>query len=75
MGEMKCIIIKDDKWHDITTELPSTTTNVDFINNGGEVVTNGQIFIDMSGAYAALKTDIGYTWDSIEKYKYWRFKQ
>lgn len=29
----------------------------------------------MSGPYAALKTDIGYTWDSIEKYKYWRFKQ
>ena len=75
MGEMKYIIIKNDKWHDIKTELPSTTTNVEFINNDGKVVTNGQNFIDMSGAYAALKTDIGYTWDSIEKYKYWRFKQ
>ena len=72
---MKYIIIKDDKWHDIKAELPSTTTNVEFINNDGEVVTNGQIFIDMSRAYAALKTDIGYTLDSIEKYKYWRFKQ
>lgn len=74
MGEMKHIIIKDDKWHDIKTELPATTTNVEFINNRSEVVTNGQIFIDMSGAYAALQTDIGYTWDSIEKYKYWRFR-
>lgn len=71
---MKRIIIKDDKWHDIKVELPATTTDVEFINSG-EVVTNGQIFIDMSGVYAALKTDIGYTWDSIEKYKYWRFKQ
>lgn len=75
MGEVKHIIIKDDKWHDIKVELPATTTDVEFINNSGEVVTNGQIFIDMSGADAALKTDIGYTWDSIEKYKYWRFKQ
>ena len=71
---MKRIIIKDDKWHDIKTELLPTTTNVEFINNSGEVVTNGQIFIDMSGVYAALKTDIGYTWDAIEKYKYWKFK-
>ena len=72
---MEYIIIKDDKWHDIKTELPSTTSDVEFISNDGKIVTNGHIFIDMSGADAAIKTDIGYTWDSIEKYKYWRFKQ
>lgn len=71
---MEYIIIKDDKWHDIKTELPSTGADVEFINNDDKVVTNGYIFIDMSGVDAAIKTDTGYTWDSIEKYKYWRFK-
>ena len=55
---MKHIIIKDDKWHDIKTELPATTTNVEFINNSGEVVTNGQIFIDMSGVHTRLLKQI-----------------
>jgi hypothetical protein len=54
--------------------LPPTTTDVEFLSNTGEIISNGEIFIDMSGAYAALKTDIGSTWDSIEKYKYWRFR-
>lgn len=71
---MKYVVIKDNKWHDIKIELPSTTTDVEFINNDGEVIPNGHIFIDMSGIYAALKTDVGYTWDSITKYKYWKFK-
>lgn len=67
---MKCIRVKDDKWHDIK----KTTTDVEFLSNTGEIISNGKIFIDMSGAYAALQTDIGSTWDSIEKYKYWRFR-
>ena len=71
---MKYIEIKDNKWHDIKVELPSTTTDVEFINNDGEVIPNGHIFIDMSGAYACLETDIGYMWDSMEKYKCWKFK-
>ena len=71
---MKYISVKDDKWHDIKNELPSSTTNVEFLNNAGKIISNGEIFIDMSGADAALQTDIGFTWDSIEKYEYWRFR-
>lgn len=71
---MKYIRVKDDKWHDIKNELPPTTTDVEFLSNTGEIISNGKIFIDMSGVYAALQTDIGSTWDSIEKYKYWRFR-
>lgn len=71
---MKYISVKDDKWHDIKNELPSSTANVEFLDKLGKIISNGEIFIDMSGADAALQTDIGYTWDSIEKYKYWRFR-
>ena len=74
MKNMKYISVKDDKWHDIKNELPSSTTNVEFLNNAGKIISNGEIFIDMSGADAALQTDIGFTWDSIEKYEYWRFR-
>lgn len=71
---MKYIVIKDNNWHDIKNELPATTTDVEFLNNAGEIISNGHIVIEMSGAYASLKTDIGYIWDSMEKYKYWKFK-
>ena len=71
---MKYISVKDDKWHDIKNELPSSTANVEFLDNAGKIISNGEIFIDMSGADAALQTDIGFTWDSIEKYEYWRFR-
>lgn len=71
---MKYISVKDDKWHDIKNELPSSTANVEFLDKTGKIISNGEIFIDMSGADAALQTDIGFTWDSIEKYEYWRFR-
>lgn len=71
---MRYIKDKDNNWHDIKNELPSSTTDVEFLNNAGEVISNGHIVIEMSGAYAALKIDIGYTWDSFDNYKYWRFK-
>lgn len=71
---MKYINIKDDKWHDIKNELPSITADVEFLNNTDEIISNGHIVIEMSGAYAALENDIGYNWDSIDKYKYWRFR-
>ena len=71
---MKYIEIKDDTWHDITQELPAITSDVEFLNNIGEIIPNGHIVIEMSGAYAALEIDIGYTWDSIDRYKYWKFR-
>lgn len=71
---MKYIEVKDNKWHDITQELPAISSNVEFLNNAGEVIPNGHIFIDMSGAYAALEVGIGFLWDSMDRYKYWKFR-
>lgn len=71
---MKYLSVKDIEWHNISDELPSTSTDVEFLDHNNNIVPNGHIYIDMSGVYASLKNDIGYTWDSLEKYKYWRWK-
>lgn len=71
---MKYIEVKDNKWHDITQELPAISSNVEFLNNAGEIILNGHIVIEMSGAYAALEVDIGFLWDSMDRYKYWKFR-
>lgn len=71
---MKYIEVKDNKWHDITKELPAISSNVEFLNNTGEIISNGHIVIEMSGAYAALEIDIGFLWDSMDRYKYWKFR-
>lgn len=71
---MKYIEIKDDKWHDIKEELPATTTDVEFMKKNGEIISNGHIVIEMSEAFAALEVGIGYLWDSIDRYKYWKFR-
>lgn len=71
---MKYIEIKDNEWHDVTKELPAITSDVEFLNNDGEIIPNGHIVIEMSGAYAALEIDIGYVWDSMDRYKYWKFR-
>ncbi len=71
---MKYIEVKDNKWHDITKELPAISSNVEFLNNAGEIISNGHIVIEMSGAFAALEIGIGFLWDSIDRYKYWKFR-
>ena len=71
---MKYIVNKDTMWHNCNEELPSSTTDVEFLDYNNNIITNGHICVDMSGAYAAIKNDIGYTWSSFSKYKCWRFK-
>jgi hypothetical protein len=71
---MKYIEVKDNKWHDITQELPAISSNVEFLNNAGEIIPNGHIVIEMSGAFAALDVGIGFLWDSMDRYKYWKFR-
>lgn len=71
---MKYIEVKDDKWHDIQKELPAISSDVEFLNNAGEIISNGHIVIEMSGAFAALDVGIGFLWDSIDRYKYWKFR-
>ena len=71
---MKWLKIKDEEWHDVNKELPSTTTDVEFITHNNSIV-EGHIFVDMSGAYAAIPNEVGYTWSSFDYYKAWRFRQ
>lgn len=71
---MKFLNIKDTEWHDCKKEMPCSSTDVDFLDYNNNIIPNGHICIEMSGAYAALKQDIGYIWDSFEKYKCWRLK-
>lgn len=70
---MTYISTQDSEWHDISKELPNTSTDVEFLDHNNNI-TNGHLCIEMSGAYATLKNSIGYTWDSLEKYKYWKWK-
>lgn len=71
---MKYITCKDATWHNCKEELPSSTTDVEFLDYNNNIITNGHIYVDMSGAYAALQNGIGYTWSSFSEYKCWRFK-
>ena len=71
---MKYITCKDSIWHNCNEELPSSTTDVEFLDYNNNIITNGHIYVDMSGVYASLKNDIGYIWSSFSEYKCWRFK-
>lgn len=71
---MKYINITDTKWHNVLEELPSQTIDVEFLDKENNIIPNGHIFVDMSGAYASLKNYIGYTWTSFDNYVSWRFK-
>lgn len=70
---MKYITEKDNKWHDCKTEMPSTTTDVEFLDNNDNII-NGHIEVDMAGFYAVIRKDIGYAYSSFDYYKAWRFK-
>ena len=55
--------------------MPTTSTNVEFLDKNGNIIHNGHIFIDMSGPYAALREDNAYTWSSFDLYTHWRLKK
>lgn len=73
---MKYISINpnDNTWHNCKEEMPSSSTNVEFLDKNGNIIPNGHIFIDMSGPYAALREDNVHTWSSFELYTHWRLK-
>lgn len=65
--------LKNDAWHDCKEEMPATTTDVEFLDKDGNIIRNGHIFVDMSGAYAALNVDGVCVWSSFDRYTHWRF--
>jgi hypothetical protein len=72
---MKYISINpnDNTWHNCKEEMPTSSTNVEFLDNNGNIISNGHIYIDMSGPYAALREDNVCTWSSFDLYTHWRF--
>ena len=55
---MKYLSAKDTEWHNISEELPSTSTDVEFLdhnnnnnNNNNNIIPNGHICVEMSGVY------------------------
>lgn len=49
-------------------EMPPTTTKVQLLDKNNNII-DGQLVVEMSGWYVALKT----TWGSLEDYTHWRF--
>lgn len=65
----------DNTWHNCKEEMPTTSTNVEFLDKNGNIIHNGHIFVDMSGAYAALHVDGVFVWSSFDRYTHWRLKK
>ena len=66
---MKFIREKDNKWHNPKEELPSITTNVEFIDLSNNI-RNGEIVVEMSGFYLYIREE---GWISMDNIKQWRF--
>lgn len=63
----------DNTWHNCKKEMPTMSTDVEFLDKDGNIIRNGHIFVDMSGAYAALHEDGVCVWSSFDRYTHWRF--
>lgn len=66
---MKFIDEKDNEWHVMNEEMPTTTTNVELLKHDGTTV-NGEIVVEMSGYYVYLSPN----WGSLSDYSHWRFR-
>jgi len=67
---MKYIREKDDKWHPMNEEMPSTTTDVELKDNDG-MITKATIVSEMSGYYLYK----GPGWGDLSDYTHWRFTE
>lgn len=52
---MKWISKVDYEWHDSDKELPSISSNVEFMDKDGNI-HEGHVQVDMAGGYAAERT-------------------
>lgn len=66
---MKILTKKDYEWHNPKEELPTSTTNIEFIDFSDNV-RNGEIVAEMSGFYLYIE---GEGWSSMDNIKQWRF--
>lgn len=65
---IKIIREVDNVWHDSDKELPTMSTDVEFMDKNG-IIHEGGIQVDMAGHYAYLKN--GYS--SFSEMVKWRF--
>ena len=81
---MKWISEVDYEWHDSDKELPSISSDVEFMDRDGNV-HDGHIQVDMAGGYAVHRNSGGgygdYSsfsimrkWRFVKGMKYWQFK-
>lgn len=66
---MTILTKKDYGWHNPKEELPTSTTNIEFIDFSDNV-RNGEIVTEMSGFYLYIE---GEGWSSMDNIKQWRF--
>lgn len=66
---MTILTKKDYEWHNPKEELPTSTTNIEFIDSS-DTVRKGEIVVEMSGFYLYIQ---GEGWDSVDNIKQWRF--
>ena len=66
---MTILTKKDYEWHNPKEELPTSTTNIEFIDSSDNV-RKGEIVVEMSGFYLYIEEE---GWDSMDNIKQWRF--
>ena len=66
---MTILTKKDYEWHNPKEELPTSTTNIEFIDSSDNV-RKGEIVAEMSGFYLYIE---GEGWSSMDNIKQWRF--
>ena len=66
---MTILTKKDYEWHNPKEELPTSTTNIEFIDFSDNV-RKGEIVVEMSGFYLYIEEE---GWSSMDNIKQWRF--
>ena len=66
---MTILTKKDYEWHNPKEELPTSTTNIEFIDSSNNV-RNGKIVVEMSGFYLYIPEE---GWESMDIIKMWKF--
>lgn len=70
---MEYIKEKDNIWHDPKKELPTTTTDVEFMMSDGAIL-KGEIVVEMSGFYAYIRDERHNGWWNLDELA-WRFRK
>lgn len=62
----------DDVWHDSDKDMPTRTTDVEFMDKDGNKIL-GEIVVEMSGFYVYIRYGKKAGWRSFDEMVKWRF--